>query len=280
MTTWGPALYQSDFDLEMLDLITDEAVRLMSDPECLRSSMMPDSFTLRAPIDRVSTIQQLEDGLLHRLIRRFNHHKNPAAIVILGVVCMELGLRIAPEDMVSIKIALMKWDANKIKKDQVCQAFESYQNIVAVWTFNGKRAVEVPLSLYEMVSEANGMDVVTVPQNIDAQEATTLLPPTITHIDTRSHSTLRAIQNAQQTELEQVLLESDFNRPLAASIIAAHVHARAPGTPTAQPKKQRRYASGLPVSRSQLHFDMPENRMIDTWKPGECMFNLPVPLSE
>lgn len=172
MTTWGPALYQSDFDLEMLDLITDEAVRLMSDPECLRSSMMPDSFTLRAPIDRVSTIQQLEDGLLHRLIRRFNHHKNPAAIVILGVVCMELGLRIAPEDMVSIKIALMKWDANKIKKDQVCQAFESYQNIVAVWTFNGKRAVEVPLSLYEMVSEANGMDVVTVPQNIDAQEGT------------------------------------------------------------------------------------------------------------
>ena len=172
MSTWGPALYQSDIDLEMLDLITNEAVRLMSDPECLRSSMLPESFTLRAPIDRVTTIQQLQDGLLHRLIRCFNHDKNQAAIVILGVVCMELGVRIAPDDMLSIKIALMKWDANKIKKDQVCQAFESYQNNGAVWTFNGKRAVEVPLSSLAMTSEANQQEVGTVLQEPDAGDGT------------------------------------------------------------------------------------------------------------
>ncbi|KAL8867035.1 MAG: hypothetical protein Q9198_008667, partial [Flavoplaca austrocitrina] len=170
MSTWGPGLYQSDTDLEILDLITDEAVRLMSDPECLRSSMLPDSFTLRAPIDRVTTIQQLEDGLLHRLIGRFNHHRNQAAIVILGVVCMELGVRIAPEDMLSMMIALMKWDANKMKKDQVCQAFESYQNNGAVWTFNGERAVEVYLSPLDTTPEANKKEVGTDLQGPDVAD--------------------------------------------------------------------------------------------------------------
>lgn len=96
MGTWGPSLYQSDIDLEMLDFVTDEAVRMVSDPECLRSSMMPEFFTLRAPINRAATVQQLEDRVLHRLVRRFNHQKNQAATVILGVVCMELGVKINP----------------------------------------------------------------------------------------------------------------------------------------------------------------------------------------
>lgn len=145
MGTWGSGLYQSDIDLELLDLITDEAVKMMADPECLRSSMMPEFFTLRAPIDRAATVQQLEDRVLHRLIRRFNHQKNQGAIVILGVVCMELGVKINPEDMLSIKMAFMRWDANKIKKDQVGHAFESYQNNGAVWRLDGKKAVEVAL---------------------------------------------------------------------------------------------------------------------------------------
>ncbi len=136
MGTWGPGLYQSDTDHEMLDFVTDEVVRMVSDPQCLRSSMMPEFFTLRAPIDRATTVQQLEDRVLHHLVRRFNHQKNQGAIVILGVVCMELGVKIKPEDMLSIKMALMSWDVNKIKKDQVRHAFESYQNNGAVWRFD------------------------------------------------------------------------------------------------------------------------------------------------
>lgn len=158
MGTWGSGLYQSDIDLEMLDLITDEAVKMMADPECLRSSMMPEFFTLRAPIDRAATIQQLEDRVLHRLIRRFNHQKNQAAIVILGVVCMELGVKINPEDMLSIKMAFMRWDANKIKKDQVGRGFESYQNNGAVWRFDGKKAVEVALSPKDVGAVIRGTD--------------------------------------------------------------------------------------------------------------------------
>ncbi|KAL8879281.1 MAG: hypothetical protein Q9192_008264 [Flavoplaca navasiana] len=268
MATWGPALYQSDIDLEMLDLITDEAVRLMSDPECLRSSMMPDSFSLRAPIDRVTTIQQLQDGLLHRLIRRFNHDKNQAAIVILGVVCMELGVRIALEDMLSIKIALMKWDANKIKKDQVCQALESYQNNGAVWMFDGKRAVEVRLSPLVMTPEANQHEMGTVLQEPDAGDAPTLISSTTTHSHARSNTTTRAKLNASLTELEKILPQSGSTSNFAACV---------PALLAPQPKKEGPVISLLPASRSQLHFDMPENRMIDPRKPGECMFTLPVP---
>ena len=49
---------------------------------------------------------------------------------------MELGVKINPEDMLSVKMALMSWDVNKIKKDQVRHAFESYQNNGAVWRFD------------------------------------------------------------------------------------------------------------------------------------------------
>ncbi|KAL8661497.1 MAG: hypothetical protein Q9168_008383, partial [Polycauliona sp. 1 TL-2023] len=107
MGTWGPGLYQSDIDLELLDVITNEALKMMSDPECLCSALMPDSHSLRAPIDRHATVQQLEDGIVHRMIRRFNYEKMPGAIVILGVVCMELGVKITAEDMLEIKMALM-----------------------------------------------------------------------------------------------------------------------------------------------------------------------------
>ncbi|KAL9628244.1 MAG: hypothetical protein Q9204_006011 [Flavoplaca sp. TL-2023a] len=296
MSTWGPGLYQSDIDLEMLDLITDEAVRLVSDPECLRSSLMPDSFTLRAPIDRISTIQQLEDGLLHRLVRQFNHQKNQAAIVILGVVCMELGVRIAPEDMLSMMIALMKWDANRIKKDQVCQAFELYQNNGAVWTFDGKRAVEVPLSPLLMTAEANQQEVRTVLQEPDAgdgtlwkrylpgsphksqylQQTTDMTPaPTLisstscsTHYRARSHTTTRAKNNASLTELEKILPQSGSTSNIAACV---------PALLAPQPKKEGPVTSWLASSGSQLHFDRPKDSTIDTRKPGECMFTLPVP---
>ncbi|KAL8883426.1 MAG: hypothetical protein Q9215_008236, partial [Flavoplaca cf. flavocitrina] len=273
MSTWGPGLYQSDIDLEMLDLITDEAVRLMSDPECLRSSLMPESFTLRAPIDRVSTTQQLEDGLLHRLIGRLNHHRNQAAIVILGVVCMELGVRIAPEDMLSMMIALMKWDANKIKKDQVCQAFQSYQKNGAVWTFDGRRAVEVSLSPLDTTPEANKQEMGTVLQEPDAGDADmkpapTLISPTTTHSHARSHTTDRAKLNASLTELEKILPQSGSTSNTAACI---------PALLASQPKEEEPVASWLPASRSQLHSDMPENRMMEPRKPGECMFTLNVP---
>lgn len=165
MGTWGPSLYQSDIDLEMLDFVTDEAVRMVSDPECLRSSMMPEFFTLRAPINRAATVQQLEDRVLHRLVRRFNHQKNQAATVILGVACMELGVKINPEDMLSIKMALIRWDVNKIKKDQVCHAFASYQNNGAVWRFDRKKAVEMPLSPQK---------VTAVDRETDAEDGTSI----------------------------------------------------------------------------------------------------------
>ena len=170
MGTWGSGLYQSDIDLDTLDLIAEEAVKMMSDPECLRSAMVPEFFTLRAPIDRTATVQQLEDGVLNRMIRRFSHQKNHGAIVILGMVCMELGARFNPEDMLSLKMALMRWDANKTKKDQVCLAYESYHNNGAVWRFDGMKGVELAVSPQEKGAEAKGGDVPDVTCGTDIED--------------------------------------------------------------------------------------------------------------
>ncbi|KAL8686313.1 MAG: hypothetical protein Q9224_005484 [Gallowayella concinna] len=140
--TWGYGLYQSDADLEMLDLVTAEAARMMSDPKCLHSFLVPGSFTLRAPIDKGAAVQQLETGILHHLIRRFNHHKNHGAVVILGVVSMELGVKINPEDLLAMKMALMRWEIYEVKRDQIIRALNGYSNDGTEWRFDGKRMME------------------------------------------------------------------------------------------------------------------------------------------
>ncbi|KAI4101115.1 MAG: hypothetical protein LQ339_005238 [Xanthoria mediterranea] len=261
MGTWGPGLYQSDIDHEMLDFVTDEVVKMVSHPDCLRSSMMPEFFTLRAPIDRAATVQQLEDRVLHRLVRRFNHQKNQGAIVILGVVCMELGVKINPEDMLSIKMALMRWDVNKIKKDQVRHAFESYQNNGAVWRFDARKAVEMPLSPQDMTA---------VDRKTDAEDeaVSTVTRPT-TRVRSQSESTINARYDAQLARLEKILLESES--PASSSAVPTRV----PTSPARRPKKQERITSWLPATGPEF---VCEDRQIYERKPGESMFTLSVPV--
>ncbi|KAL8847706.1 MAG: hypothetical protein Q9221_007267 [Calogaya cf. arnoldii] len=250
MGTWGSGLYQSDIDLDTLDLIAEEAVKMMSDPECLRSAMVPEFFTLRAPIDRAATVQQLEDGVLNRMIRRFSHQKNHGAIVILGMVCMELGARFNPEDMLSLKMALMRWDANKTKKDQVCLAYESYHNNGAVWRFDGMKGVELAVSPQEKGAEAKGGDVPDVTCGTDIEdEAITPIPTTRPQVRTRSDSLVNAKYNAQLTRLEKILHESDA-KPAAAP-------SRARALPVQQPRKQERIISWLPLPSTNLNSTSP-----------------------
>ncbi|KAL8643448.1 MAG: hypothetical protein Q9226_008365 [Calogaya cf. arnoldii] len=276
MGTCGSGLYQSDIDLDMLDLIAEEALKMMSDPECLRSAMVPEFFTLRAPIDRVATVQQLEDGVLHRMIRRFSHQKNHGAIVILGVVCMELGARFNPEDVLSIKMALTRWDANKIKKDQVCHAFESYQNNGAVWRFDGTKEAELALSPQGKDAEAKERDMPDVIRGTDNEDAITPVPTARPQVRTRSDSLVNAKYSAQLTRLEKFLLESDA-KPAAVTTTAP---TRARVLPAQQPRKQERITSWLPLpsTKSQVDLTLTEDRKIDERKPGECLFSLPIPV--
>ncbi|KAL8863110.1 MAG: hypothetical protein Q9178_000484 [Gyalolechia marmorata] len=263
MSSWGTGLYQSDVDLDMLDLIAEEAVKMMSDPECLRSSLMPEFFTLRAPIDRPAAVEQLEGGVLHRLIRRFNHQKNQGAIVILGVVCMELGVKFNPEDRLSINMALMRWDMHEKKRDQVCQAFESYQNNGAVWRFDGKKVMETVIGPEHKVAEAKGKEVVHVKREANVEDAITPVP-SASHIRTKSEPAVNAKYNAQLAQLEKILIESDPQPPARAAVSAAQ-----------GASKEERITFWLPSTKSQLDLTMQEDRKIDQRKPGESMFTLP-----
>lgn len=155
---WGYGLYQSDIDFEMLDLVAAEAAMMMSDPECLRSSLIPEDFSLRAPVDRVAAVHQLEDGILHRLIRRLNHQNNHGAIVILGVVSMELGVKVNPEDLLAIKMALQRWGTYEVKRDQIVRALEVYSNDGEQWIFDGMRNMETAVVLDVANSPRQGTD--------------------------------------------------------------------------------------------------------------------------
>lgn len=135
---WGHGIYQSDADFGLLDLIASEAADMMSDPECLRCPLMPEYFTLRAPIDKPSTVKQLNAGIFHRLVRRLNHQKNGMAIIVLAAVGMELGVKIKNEDMLLIKMMLMKTEMFQEKKDQMAEAIEDYRNDGTGWRFKTK----------------------------------------------------------------------------------------------------------------------------------------------
>ncbi|KAL9007331.1 MAG: hypothetical protein Q9173_007365, partial [Seirophora scorigena] len=91
MSTWGPHLYQSDAELLTLDAISLAASPLFPDPSALCSPLLPSHLTLRAPIDPVAVVRQLESGVLNRLLHRYQHAGDELALILLGTVAMELG---------------------------------------------------------------------------------------------------------------------------------------------------------------------------------------------
>ncbi|KAL8831275.1 MAG: hypothetical protein Q9170_005366, partial [Blastenia crenularia] len=122
--TWGPYLYQSDLDLCTLDLISTEAAAMFPDPNCLRCPLLPSYFTLRFPIDKPNTIRQLNAGIFHRLVRRLKYLKNDLAVILLAAVGMELGVQIAREDMLVVRMTVMKADMGAEKRGQMERAME------------------------------------------------------------------------------------------------------------------------------------------------------------
>lgn len=135
-TIWGPYLYQRDADLDILDLIANEAARMFLDPDSLRCPLMPEYFSLRSPIDKDSVIQELNGGVFQRLLRRFKHADLDMAVVLTAAVGMELGVRFLEEDMLMVRVVVMKAeDLGVERRGQMVEALEGYGNDGREWVF-------------------------------------------------------------------------------------------------------------------------------------------------
>ncbi|KAI4247954.1 MAG: hypothetical protein LQ352_006044, partial [Teloschistes flavicans] len=137
---WGFGIYQSDSDLELLDLIAEEASTMLpqSAIDCLRCPLLPANFTLRAPIDKPTVIAYLNAGIFKRLARRLKHQENPMALILLAAVGMELGVVIETDDMLMIRLTVMKTEMFLEKRDQIVEALEGYRNDGTQWRFRSK----------------------------------------------------------------------------------------------------------------------------------------------
>ena len=154
MSIWGHGLYQTDSDLDTLDLIADEAAKMFSDPECLCCPLIPEYYSLRSPIDKAATVTQLNEGTFYRLLRRFKNSKNDMAVILLAAVGMELGVNFQEEDTLMVKMTVMKADIGDEKREQMIAALEGYKNDGTVWDFQKKGSVEtVGSSMKEEVNE-------------------------------------------------------------------------------------------------------------------------------
>ncbi|KAL8684431.1 MAG: hypothetical protein Q9218_008299, partial [Villophora microphyllina] len=118
---WGFGIYQSDADLELLDLVAEEASAMFPATalDCLRSPLLPANFTLRGPIDKATVIANLNAGIFTRIARRLNHQGNPMAVVILAAVGMELGVVMEKDDMLMIKMTVVKTEMFLEKRAQI-----------------------------------------------------------------------------------------------------------------------------------------------------------------
>ncbi|KAL8800976.1 MAG: hypothetical protein Q9200_007082 [Gallowayella weberi] len=259
--TWGYGLYQSDVDLELLDLVSTEAANMMSDPECLYSSLLPGYFTLSAPIDKGAAVQQLETGVLHRLIRRFNPHTNHGAVVILGVVSMELGVKINPEDLLAMKMALMRWDVNEVKRDQIYRALDGYSNDGTEWKFDGKRTMQ-PAVISDMAElPKQEVDKKVERGRLEMADEDAITPVNLAPDQNPPKSAIYGQNNAQLTELKPIPKSKSQSINDCARI--------------QEPSYVNRVTFWLPASPSQTDLHK-QTRRERKRKPGESLFTLPV----
>ncbi|KAI4180640.1 MAG: hypothetical protein L6R41_007105 [Letrouitia leprolyta] len=189
-TIWGPYLYQRDADLDILDLIANEAARMFLDPDSLRCPLMPEYFSLRSPIDKDSVIQELNGGVFQRLLRRFKHADLDMAVVLTAAVGMELGVRFLEEDML-----------------MMVEALEGYGNDGREWVF---RRMGVKKGVAEDRLDASGdeEEAVAGARGVVGKEpeATTQKPlPVLPHDKPVKHT-----QHDQSPEKE---LTSAFKKP-------------------------------------------------------------------
>ncbi|KAL9576640.1 MAG: hypothetical protein Q9212_006933 [Teloschistes hypoglaucus] len=150
--SWGFGLYQSDSDFELLDHIAEEASTMVpkSALDCLRCPLFPAHFTLRAPMDKLAVIAYLNEGIFKRLVRRLNHQLNPLALIMLAAVGMELGVMIDKDDLLMIKMTVMKTEMFLEKRNQLVEALEGYRNNGIPWHFKNKDGKEAGTDFNEM----------------------------------------------------------------------------------------------------------------------------------
>lgn len=141
MLIWGPYLYQRDADLDILDLIADEAAGMFLDPDSLRCPLMPELFSLRFPIDKASVVEELNNGIFQRLLRRFKHSDLDMAVILTATVGMELGVKFKDEDTLMVKMVVMKAEMGVERREQMIEALEGYRNDGTVWDFKKTREV-------------------------------------------------------------------------------------------------------------------------------------------
>lgn len=159
--SWGFGLYQSDSDLELLDHIAEEASTMFpkSALDCLRCPLFPAHFTLRAPMDKLAVIAYLNEGIFQRLARRLNHQGNPLALIMLAAVGMELGVVIDKEDMLMIKMTVMKMEMFLEKRNQLVEALEGYRNNGIPWHFRNKDGKGAGTDFNEMEKQLQSREV-------------------------------------------------------------------------------------------------------------------------
>ncbi|KAL9024823.1 MAG: hypothetical protein Q9196_006230 [Gyalolechia fulgens] len=205
MCTWGPYLYQSDAELDILDLIADEAAGMFLDPDSLRCPLMPEYFSLRSPIDKASTVQELNNGIFQRLLRRFKHAKIDLAVILLAAVGMELGVRFKEEDTLIVKMTVMKADMVDTRREQMVEALEGYKNDGTVWEFRTMGLTEATEGTLKEVDD--GKEAVVEAEGVAKEpEATAQKPlPVVPHEEISKRS-----QNDQSPKKE---LKSALKKP-------------------------------------------------------------------
>ncbi|KAL9598586.1 MAG: hypothetical protein Q9219_004417 [cf. Caloplaca sp. 3 TL-2023] len=142
MSVWGSGLYQCDDDFEILDLIAEKAAEMFYDPDCLRCPLMPAYLTLRSPFDKPATVEQLNIGVLHRLLRWFETSENDMAVILSAAVAMELGVVFTKDDMHLVRQVVNNAAIGSEKRDQMLEALEGYKNDGTEWKFESKDLVE------------------------------------------------------------------------------------------------------------------------------------------
>ncbi|KAL8717903.1 MAG: hypothetical protein Q9225_004896 [Loekoesia sp. 1 TL-2023] len=271
MGVWGHGIYQFDSDLDILDLIAKEATKMFPDPDCLRCPLMSDYLTLRFPIDKPTTVEQLNAGIFHRLLRRFKHSKNDMAVILLAAVGMELGVKLDEEDILMIKVTVMKADIGDEKRDQMIKALEEYKNDGTEWDFNSNGVIE---TANDTLKEA--IDRKEEAANAESEIKTSAQEPaaTVTHDKTGKQS---QGENSTQKELKSALKKSKEENHVAFRLPKSKSQPSLRG----QEGKESKNTSSKRTARESIFTlpvrEKPEDLKEDSMDHAESIFRLPPP---
>lgn len=146
MGAWGHGLFQSDADLDVQGEISDEAGRLANDPD----------FTLWHPDNHDEVVGKLNAGLFHQLLEKFQAKNWKHGIIYLGALSMQLGVKIAAEDLLVLKETLPRVSMYDEAKEQMRKGLEGYKSDGEAWDFESPGVHETFERLPPLDTKASG----------------------------------------------------------------------------------------------------------------------------